>query len=51
MRPLLAHCHLGLGQLLTRTGSPDAGQHLQAAEALYAELDMGFWREHPNAGP
>jgi tetratricopeptide (TPR) repeat protein len=51
MRPLLAHCHLGLGQLLTRTGSPEADQHLHAAETLYAELDMGFWREHPNAGP
>ena len=51
MRPLLAHCHLGLGQLLTRSGSSDAGQHLHAAEALYAQLDMGFWRAHPNAGP
>jgi hypothetical protein len=39
MRPLVAHCHLGLGQL---HASPD---YLARAVALYREMDMGFWLE------
>jgi class 3 adenylate cyclase/tetratricopeptide (TPR) repeat protein len=42
MRPLLAHCHLGLGRLHRRTpGQRDHVQmHLATAAALYREMDM-----------
>lgn len=44
MRPLVAHCHLGLGKLYGRTGDrPQADQHLTTAIALYREMNMGFW--------
>jgi len=46
MRPLVAHCHLGLGKLYRRTGNREqAGQHLTAATTMYREMDMRFWRE------
>jgi class 3 adenylate cyclase/tetratricopeptide (TPR) repeat protein len=46
MRPLAAHCHLGLGTLYRRTGAdPRAKEHLTTAEAMYREMDMGFWLE------
>jgi tetratricopeptide (TPR) repeat protein len=42
LRPLAAHCHLGLGRLYRRTGDPGkADEHLTAATALYREMDMG----------
>ena len=44
MRPLVAHCHLGLGKLYRRTGSvQQAQEHLTTAVAMYREMDMGFW--------
>ena len=44
MRPLVAHCHLGLGHVYRRTGDAgEAAEHLHAAAVLYRELDMGFW--------
>ncbi len=44
MRPLQAHCHLGLGKLQCRTGDAvRATEHLTAATTLYREMDMGFW--------
>jgi len=46
MRPLTAHCHLGLGKLYGRAGDrPNAQEHLTTATAMYRELDMGFWLE------
>jgi hypothetical protein len=46
MRPLVAHCHLGLGTLHQRTGnSADAHDHLSTAAALYREMQMGSWLE------
>ncbi len=46
MRPLVAHCHLGLGKLYRRTGKPDqAGEHLTTATTMYREMDMRFWLE------
>jgi len=46
VRPLVAHCHLGLGKLCRRTGKRDeAGEHLTAAVRMYGEMDMRFWRE------
>jgi class 3 adenylate cyclase/tetratricopeptide (TPR) repeat protein len=44
MRPLLAHCHLGLGKLSGRTGDGGKAQeHLTTAATMYREMDMGFW--------
>jgi tetratricopeptide (TPR) repeat protein len=44
MRPLVAHCHLGLGKLHRRTGDRGkAEEHLTAAAAMYREMGMGFW--------
>jgi tetratricopeptide (TPR) repeat protein len=44
MRPLVAHCHLGLGKLYRRTGkSEQAHEHLTTATAMYREMDMQFW--------
>ena len=41
MRPLVAHCHLGLGRLFRREGKQqDAQAHLAAATAMYREMDM-----------
>ena len=46
MRPLQAHCHLGLGKLYRRTGDrPKAEDHLIVAETMYREMDMRFWLE------
>jgi tetratricopeptide (TPR) repeat protein len=44
MRPLLAHCHLGLGTLYGRTGRVEpARAELTAAIKLYRVMDMTFW--------
>ena len=44
MRPLVAHCHLGLGQLSRRAGNPEqAREHLTTATTMYREMDMRFW--------
>ena len=44
MRPLIAHCHLGLGKLYRRTGKRDQAQeHLTTATTMYREMDMRFW--------
>ena len=44
MRPLVAHCHLGLGKLDRRTGKrQQAQEHLTTAATMYREMDMGFW--------
>jgi class 3 adenylate cyclase/tetratricopeptide (TPR) repeat protein len=46
MRPLVAHCHLGLGKLYRRIGNPDqAKEHLSTATTMYREMDMRFWLE------
>jgi class 3 adenylate cyclase/tetratricopeptide (TPR) repeat protein len=44
MRPLQAHCHLGLGTLYLKTGRPEqARTELSAAIDLYRAMDMTFW--------
>jgi tetratricopeptide (TPR) repeat protein len=44
MRPLVAHCHLGLGRLYLRTGKrEEARQHLSEAMTMYREMGMTFW--------
>ncbi|HET8575896.1 MAG TPA: adenylate/guanylate cyclase domain-containing protein [Methylomirabilota bacterium] len=46
MRPLVAHCNLGLGDLYRRTGDrAKAGEHLRAATGIYREMDMRLWLE------
>ena len=50
MRPLVAHCHLGLGKLHRRTGKREQAQeHLTTATTLYREMDMRFWLEQAEA--
>src|SRR5262245_62464849 len=50
MRPLVAHCHLGLGKLYRRTGDRDQAQeHLTTATTMYREMDMRFWLEQAEA--
>ncbi|MGH7319713.1 MAG: tetratricopeptide repeat protein [Candidatus Rokuibacteriota bacterium] len=44
MRPLIAHCHLGLGKLYRRTGDfVRAREHLTTAATMYREMGMNFW--------
>ena len=46
MRPLVAHCHLGLGKLHRGTGNrQQAQEHLGTAITMYREMDMRFWVE------
>jgi tetratricopeptide (TPR) repeat protein len=50
MRPLLAHCHLGLGKLYQRTGKrKQAREHLTIAITLYREMDMPFYLKQADA--
>jgi tetratricopeptide (TPR) repeat protein len=44
MRPLQAHCHLGLGTLYVKTGQREqARTELSMAIDLYRDMDMIFW--------
>jgi class 3 adenylate cyclase/tetratricopeptide (TPR) repeat protein len=44
MRPLQAHCHLGLGKLYARAGRRDeARAELRAAVEMLGEMGMTFW--------
>ena len=45
MRPLIAHCHLGLGTLWRTSHAGRAAEHFTIARALYREMDMRFWSE------
>jgi tetratricopeptide (TPR) repeat protein len=46
MRPLAAHCHLGLGKCYHRIrDGVNAREHLMNAVTMYREMDMGFWLE------
>jgi len=50
LRPLLAHCHLGLGKLYRRTGKREqAREHLTTATTMYREMEMPFWLEKAKA--
>ena len=51
MRPLVAHCHLGLGKLYRRTGERErAREHLSTATTMYREMDMRFWLDQAEGG-
>ena len=44
MRPLVAHCQLGLGRLQRRTGDRQAvEERLSKAATMYREMEMSFW--------
>jgi len=44
MRPLVAHCHLGLGKLYRRTGNQQAAEeHLTTATTMYRDRNMTYW--------
>jgi class 3 adenylate cyclase/tetratricopeptide (TPR) repeat protein len=46
MRPLVAHCHFGLGKLYGHIGKPEhARDNLTVATTLYREMNMDFWLE------
>ena len=46
MRPLVAHCHFGLGRLYGRSGPfEQAQEHLTTARAMYGEMGMTYWME------
>jgi len=46
MRPLVAHCHAGLGKLYRRTGKRQkAEEHLTIATTMYREMEMTHWLE------
>jgi class 3 adenylate cyclase/tetratricopeptide (TPR) repeat protein len=50
MRPLVAHCHLGLGKLYRSTGKPEQAQeHLTTATTMYREMGMTYWLEKAEA--
>jgi tetratricopeptide (TPR) repeat protein len=46
MRPLIAHCHLGLGKLYRRRDRREqAHEHLATATTMYREMGMTYWLE------
>jgi tetratricopeptide (TPR) repeat protein len=50
MRPLIAHCHVGLGKLYRRTGNQQqAKEHLNNGVAMMREMEMGVWLEKAEA--
>jgi DNA-binding SARP family transcriptional activator len=50
MRPLSAHCHLGLGKLYGRTDQRErARKHLVTSATMYREMGMRYWLEKAQA--
>jgi tetratricopeptide (TPR) repeat protein len=50
MRPLVAHCHFGLGKLCRRRGNAAQAQELLTiATAMYREMNMTYWLEQSTA--
>jgi len=50
MRPLVAHCHLGLGTLYGKIGREDQAQaELTTAAEMYRAMEMPFWLEKAEA--
>lgn len=46
MRPLVAHCHLGLSKLHQRAGEREQAQeHFSVAATMCREMDMTYWIE------
>ena len=50
MRPVVAHCHFGLGKLYQRIGKREqAREHLATATTMYREMDMSFYLKQAEA--
>ena len=50
MRPLVAHCHLGLAKLDRDVGQLEqAKEHLATAMTMFREMDMTYWLEQAEA--
>jgi hypothetical protein len=50
MRPLVAHCHVGLGKLYRRIGKrQQAEEHLTTGIAMMRDMQMGLWLEEAAA--
>jgi hypothetical protein len=50
MRPLVPHCHLGLGKLYRRVGKREQAQeHLTTATMMYREMGMAYWLQQAEA--
>ena len=50
MRPLLAHCHAGLGKLYGKTGNlQQAKAYLGTGVAMMQEMEMGLWLDEAEA--
>ena len=50
MRPLIAHCHVGLGKLYRWIGNrQQAYEHLTNGVAMMREMEMGLWLERAEA--
>ena len=46
MRPLVAHCHFGLGKLYRQMGKNKEAEELYTTTtAMYREMEMGFWEK------
>jgi hypothetical protein len=44
LRPLVAHCHFGLGKLRRRAGDREQAQeYLTTAMTMYREMGMTYW--------
>ncbi len=50
MRPLAAHCHLGLGKLYRQLGRlEEARTELSTASAMFREMEMTYWLQEGEA--
>ena len=50
MRPLIAHCHLGMGQSHRRSGRlSEARAEFSQATELYLQMDMQFYLKQAEA--
>ena len=50
MRPLVAHCHLGLGKLSRHTDQREqAHENLTTATTMYREMGMTHWLDRAEA--
>jgi tetratricopeptide (TPR) repeat protein len=50
MRPLIAHCHDGLGKLFAKVKRTQEGrEHVATAITMYREMEMYFWLEKAEA--
>jgi hypothetical protein len=50
MRPLIAHCHLGLGKLDQHVSRREqAREHFATATTMYREMGMTYWLDRAQA--